>query len=73
MTEIIENKPILEEEEDTIIQKPKRTLNKNKKKAVAINLAKGRAKLAEKKQQQKEEAQIKTNEIVIKKADKLNR
>ena len=32
MTEIIENKPILEEEEDTIIQKPKRTLNENKKK-----------------------------------------
>ena len=76
MTEIIENNTILEEEEeDTIIQKPKikRTLNENQKKAVAINLAKGRAKLAEKKQQQKEEAQIKTNEIVIKKAEKLKK
>ena len=36
----IETEPILEE--DTIIQKPKRTLNENQKKAVAINLAKGR-------------------------------
>ena len=82
MTEIIENKPVLEEE-DTIIQKPKRKLNDNldfqrsktnfQKTAVAINLAKGRAKLAAKKQQQKEEAQIKTNEIAIKKAEKLKK
>ena len=71
MSEVIEN-PTLEEEE-TIIQKPKCKLNENQMAAVAINLAKGRANLAAKKQKQKEEAQIKTNEIVIKKADKLKR
>ena len=72
MSEIIET-PTLVEEEETIIQKPKRKLNDNQKAAFAINLAKGRANLAAKKQKQKKEAQIKTNEIVIKKADKLKK
>ena len=72
MSEIIDT-PTLEEEEKTIIQKPKRKLNDAQKAAVAINLAKGRANLATKKQQQREEAQIKTNAIVIQKADKLKR
>ena len=62
MSEIIEDAPVLEEE-NIIIQKPKRKLNENQRAAVAINLAKGRAKLAAKKQLQKEEAQIKTNKL----------
>ena len=41
---------IIEKEEETITQKPKRKLNENQMAAITINLAKGRVILAEKKQ-----------------------
>ena len=43
------------------------------KKSSRNKFSKGSGKISGEKQQQKEEAQIKTNEIVIKKADKLKK
>jgi hypothetical protein len=72
---------ISDADDDEEIQKPvkpKRVLNENQRKAVALNLAKGREKLKLKKQAQIEERnkQIESkkelkNTLIIKKADKL--
>ena len=72
MTDEIEN-PTLEEsgEEDKIIQKPKKKLTEKQKEIGRANLAKGRAILAEKKKKEKEEAQKRTDELIVKKAERL--
>ncbi len=57
MSQIIEEESHVEKEDDEpILQKPKRTLNEKQREAVKLNLEKGRLALAEKKKKQKEEA-----------------
>ncbi len=79
MSEIIEKDetqvplgPLIEEEDnEPILQKPKRTLNEKQRETVKINLEKGRLALAEKKKKQKEEQEKLKNELIVKKAEKL--
>ena len=72
MSEIIEKEPLIEEEDnEPILQKPKRTLNEKQRETVKINLEKGRLALAEKKKKQKEEQEKLKNELIVKKAEKL--
>jgi hypothetical protein len=72
MSENIEKEPIIEEEDnEPILQKPKRTLNEKQREAVKLNLDKGRLALSEKKKKQKEEAEKLKNELIVKKAEKL--
>lgn len=61
----------LDEDEDKIIQKPKKKVTEKQKEIGKQNLAKGRAILAEKKRLQKEEAQRVTDELIVKKAERL--
>ena len=72
MSEIIEKEPLIEEEDnEPILQKPKRTLNEKQREAVKLNLEKGRLALSEKKKKQKEEQEKLKNELIVKKAEKL--
>ena len=60
-------------EEETIVQKPKpkRVLNEKQKEAVAINLAKGRAKRDENRKLKMEEDKKKAEELIAKKAERI--
>ena len=72
MSENIEKEPIIEEEDnEPILQKPKRTLNEKQRKAVKTNLEKGCLALSEKKKKQKEEQEKLKNDLIVKKAEKL--
>jgi hypothetical protein len=61
------------EEEETIVQKPKpkRVLNEKQKEAVAINLAKGRAKRDENRKLKMEEDKKIAEELIAKKAERI--
>ena len=60
-------------EEEKIVQKPKpkRVLNEKQKEAVAINLAKGRAKRDENRKVKMEEDKKKAEELIAKKAERI--
>ena len=67
------NEEIESVEEETIVQKPKpkRVLNEKQKEAVAINLAKGRAKRDENRKLKMEEDKKKAEELIAKKAERI--
>lgn len=71
--EPITDEPLAEVEEETIVQKPKvkRVLNEKQKEAVAINLAKGRAKRDENRKLKKEEDIKEAEKMVVKKAERI--
>jgi len=73
MTDNLENTPLVETDEEKIVQKPKKKLTEKQKEVGRANLAKGRAALAEKKKKEKEEAQKLADELIIKKAEKLTK
>lgn len=77
MEETIENEMDLEEPsmefEIERPKKPKKVLTEKQKEQGRLNLAKGRAALAEKKRKEKEEQTKKADEMILKKAEKLKK
>ena len=72
----LEEPPTTQPDAEDIIegfQKPKRKQTELQKKTTLENLAKGRAKLAEKKKMLKEEATKRTEELVLVKAEKITK
>lgn len=71
LEEYIEDTESVEEEKIVQKPKPKRVLNEKQKEAVAINLAKGRAKRDENRKLKMEEDKKKATELITKKAERI--